>query len=112
MTGGFVVTVSFSIKTEYRTDFRRAVSKNAADSLKFEPGCRLFEVCEANEGSEIFLYELYDHKAAFDAHLATEHFRSFDRIVSSWVIDKRVTTYAKIGSEGRDVSLDTAGRPN
>ncbi|MBH5397799.1 antibiotic biosynthesis monooxygenase [Bradyrhizobium sp. CNPSo 4010] len=94
--GGFVVTVSFSIKAEYRADFRKAISKNAADSLGLEPGCHLFEVCEAKEGAEIFLYELYDDKEAFDAHLATEHFRSFDQLVSSWVIDKRVATYAKI----------------
>ncbi|MGY3238516.1 autoinducer 2-degrading protein [Bradyrhizobium sp. USDA 4472] len=96
MTGGFVVTVSFSIKAEYRADFRKAMSKNAADSLKLEPQCRLFEVCEAKEGAEVFLYELYDVKDAFDAHLATEHFRSFDRLVSPWVVDKRVTTYSKV----------------
>ena len=72
----------------------------------------IFEVCEAKEGSEIFLYELYDDKAAFDAHLATEHFRSFDKMVSSWVVDKRVTTYAKIGAQERDLTPDMAGGPN
>lgn len=42
MMGKFVVTVSFSIKAEHRADFHKAMSKNAANSLKLEPGCRLF----------------------------------------------------------------------
>lgn len=57
------------------------------------------------------LCELYDDKAAFDAHLATEHFRIFDRTVSPWVVDKRVTTYAKVEQNARDGSSDMAGRP-
>lgn len=48
--GEFVVTVTFSIKEEHRVEFRKAMLANAADSIALEPGCRLFEVCEAADG--------------------------------------------------------------
>ncbi|MBB4380406.1 putative quinol monooxygenase [Bradyrhizobium sp. SBR1B] len=95
--GEFVVTVTFSIKAGHTVEFREAMLANAADSIALEPGCRLFDVCEAADGAEIFLYEIYDDRAAFDAHLATEHFRRFDRLVAPWVIDKRVATYVRLG---------------
>src|SRR5262249_31484072 len=97
----FVVTVNFSIKPDHRAEFRKAMLANAADSLALEPGCRMFEVCEAADGAQIFLYELYDDRAAFDAHLATEHFQRFDRLVLPWVEDKRIATYDRLETTGR-----------
>ena len=40
----------------------------------------------------VFLYEIYDDRAAFDAHLASPHFRAFDAEVGPWVQDKQVET--------------------
>jgi len=40
--------------------------------------CRQFDVCvSASHSNGVFLYEVYDSKAAFDAHLASAHFRQF-----------------------------------
>ena len=61
-------------------------------SRMLEPGCRVFDVCENQDGSEFFLYE-YDSEAMFRDHLATDHFRRFDSLVGPWVVDKRVVTY-------------------
>jgi quinol monooxygenase YgiN len=107
--GGFVVVVTFTIKAEYRADFSAAMLANAADSLALERGCRVFEVCEGKDGSQIFLYEVYDDKAAFDAHLATDHFRMFDKTVAAWVSDKRVMTYNRLELPA---SSRVVGRPN
>jgi (4S)-4-hydroxy-5-phosphonooxypentane-2,3-dione isomerase len=43
----------------------------------------------------VFLYELYDDKAAFDAHLKTPHFLSFDARVRDWVERKAVGTWTR-----------------
>ncbi|HUP97074.1 MAG TPA: putative quinol monooxygenase [Usitatibacter sp.] len=95
---GFVVTVVFRVKAEHRAAFRDAVLENASASVAHEPGCSVFDVCEKEEGSEIFLYEIYDDEAAFKAHLATDHFRRFDAQVAPWVAEKRVLTYHRLNS--------------
>ena len=93
---GFVVTVAFRVKPEHRAAFREAILANAAASVAGEPGCSAFDVCEKADGSEIFLYEIYDDEAAFKAHLATGHFKRFDALVASWVAEKRVLTYNRL----------------
>jgi autoinducer 2-degrading protein len=89
----YVVTVVFRARPEHRDDFRKAMIENATASRTREPGCRRFDVCEKPDGSEIFLYEIYDDEAAFKAHLATEHFKHFDATVKPWIDHKSVTVY-------------------
>ena len=93
---GFVVTVVFRAKPEHRAAFREAMLENAAASRTGEPGCRIFDVCEKADASEIFLYEVYDDEAAFKAHLATEHFKRFDAQAGPWVEHKQVLTYRRL----------------
>ena len=92
----FVVTVVFVARPEHRDAFRKAMLENAHASRTREPGCRQFDVCEKPDGSEIFLYEIYDDEAAFQAHLATDHFKKFNAQTIEWVSDKRVTTYVRL----------------
>ena len=93
---GYAVVVTFVVMPEHRAAFRDAISENAAASLRLEPGCSVFDVCEGADEAEIFLYEVYDSEAAFREHLATEHFRRFDALVAPWVHEKRVLTYPRL----------------
>ena len=93
---GCAVVVTFRAKPEHRAAFRVAMLENAAASRTKEPGCRQFDVCESADGSEIFLYEIYDDEAAFKAHLATDHYKKFNAQVTPWVAEKRVVTYARL----------------
>jgi (4S)-4-hydroxy-5-phosphonooxypentane-2,3-dione isomerase len=94
--GGFVITVLFTVKPEAKDAFRSAVVENAALSLKNEPGCEVFDVCESFVAPEFFLYEVYGSEQDFKAHLETEHFRQFDKLCASWVTGKQVTRYARL----------------
>jgi len=96
---GYVVTVVFKAHPERRDAFRVATLENAAASRETEPGCSRFDVCESADGSEIFLYEIYDDEAAFKAHLATEHFLRFNALVTPWVVEKRVVPYLRLAPE-------------
>ena len=85
-----LVAVTFQILPERAEAFRDRVGRQAADSLQ-EPGCRRFDIwCDTGDCSRVFLFEIYDDRAAFDAHLASTHFRDFDADVASWVRDKTV----------------------
>lgn len=68
---------------------------NARASREREPGCRQFDVCVTDDDpGRVFLYEIYDDRAAFDAHLASAHFKAFDATVAPWLETKTVRTYA------------------
>jgi len=95
-TRGFVITVLFTVKPEARDAFRAAVLENAALSLEREAGCEIFDVCESSSAPEFFLYEVYGSEQDFQAHLATEHFRHFDKLCASWVAGKQVTPYTRL----------------
>jgi len=93
----FVVTVTFRIKSGYEKAFRERIRDNARRSLSDEVGCHQFDVCENIEGTgELFLYELYADKAAFDAHKASVHFRAFDEATASMVADKQVACWERL----------------
>ena len=74
----FVVTVDFTLDPAQRDAFLPLMLENAARSREDEPGCRQFDVCiDPARPDRVFLYELYDDAAAFDAHLAAPHVRAF-----------------------------------
>ena len=89
-----VVTVDFVVAADFIDAFRAEMLGNARASSLHEPGCRRFDVAYSDEDrSKVFLYELYDDLAAFEAHQRTEHFRQFDARTSDWVISKVARTF-------------------
>ncbi|MDP5218933.1 putative quinol monooxygenase [Ruegeria sp. 2205SS24-7] len=86
----FAVTVVFNLKPGMRDAFLPLMTKNAAASRREESGCQQFDVCVGGDPETIFLYEVYDDRAAFDAHLETAHFKSFNKATSEMIADKVV----------------------
>lgn len=81
-SGAFVVIAEFSIAKEQRAEFLSACHEDATSSVRDEPGCRSFEVLTADESDEqVVLFEIYDSRAAFDAHRVTPHFAEFAKAV-------------------------------
>ena len=88
----FVITVNFSIKIDLVVQFRSLMLDNARLSIELEPGCKQFDVCfDRNDKQKCFLYEVYDDKLAFDAHLAMPHFREFDK-KSAPMLDSKIVS--------------------
>ncbi len=92
----FVVYVIFDVEPESVDRFRRAVLAQAHASLNEEPDCLRFDVAEDEAASRFVLWEIYASKDAFDAHLETQHFAAFDRIVAPWIRTKTVETFSLI----------------
>jgi quinol monooxygenase YgiN len=92
-----VITVLFKVKPGCMEQFRRDMVANADASVRLEPGCRQFDVCtDPLAPDTVFLYEVYDSKDAFDAHLASAHFRSFNDATTAWVESKTVSALERI----------------
>jgi quinol monooxygenase YgiN len=93
----YVVVVDFTVKPEFVAAFRDEMVKNARASRDREPGCRQFDVCIApDDPALIFLYEAYDDRAAFEAHLATPHFLAFNERTTPWLAGKTVRMLERI----------------
>jgi len=90
--GGYVVLVEFRLRSGSRGDFRPLIDENARTSARVEAGCRRFDVIEpADNPDAVLLYEIYDDRAAFDAHVASRHYAKFDAECAGYVVGKSVT---------------------
>ena len=90
----YAVTVTFEIRPDHVEAFRARVRRQAEDSLAKEPGCHRFDVwLDAARPTQVYLYELYDDRAAFDAHRETPRYKDFDKTVTDWVAGKQVATW-------------------
>ena len=89
----YVVTVEFAIDPAQWARFMPLMEENARRSRDDEPGCRQFDVCvdDARAGI-VFLYELYDDRAAFDAHLAKPHFKAFAEATQAMITARSIRT--------------------
>ena len=95
-----IVTVEFIVEPGRAADFRAAMIDNARASREREAGCSQFDVCtDVDDPATIFLYEVYDDRAAFEVHLASAHFKSFDLLVKPWIRRKTVRTYLRLDAD-------------
>lgn len=93
----YVVTVEFTIDPAQWAAFLPLMLDNAQRSREDEPGCRQFDVCtDAGRPDVVYLYELYDDRAAFDAHLASAHFKSFAQATQTMIRNRLIATWHRI----------------
>ncbi|MCR9125796.1 MAG: antibiotic biosynthesis monooxygenase [Rhodobacteraceae bacterium] len=93
----FAVTVTFRISAGRMAEFLPLIVANARASRDTEAGCHRFDVAtDPGRPDEVFLYELYTDRAAFDAHMQTDHFRSFDGAAGGMIAEKAIATYATV----------------
>ncbi|NTJ41043.1 antibiotic biosynthesis monooxygenase [Agrobacterium larrymoorei] len=91
MTGSaFVVIAEFQVKPGQLDAFLEAAKDDADHSVADEPGCYQFDVIRL-EGSDdvVTFYEVYDSRAAFDAHLETPHLARFREAFPPLVAEER-----------------------
>jgi len=93
----YAVTVHIVVKPEFTAAFREAMLTNAGASRGSEPGCRQFDVTVSpDDANHIFLYEIYDDSAGFDAHCATSHYKEFITSTAPWIVSKKAQFFHRI----------------
>lgn len=93
----YAVTVTFDIKPGKMEAFMDAILYNARHSLADEPGCQQFDVCTDPEvPNTVFLYELYDDLAAFEAHQTMPHYKATGPKVADLVANKTLRTFERV----------------
>lgn len=95
----YAVVVTLQIAPEALDAFLPLLHQNAATSLAQEEGCLRFDICtDPERPNEVFLYELYIDRAAFDAHLGSAHFKHFDTAVTPMIAAKDIRTFQNVAT--------------
>ena len=72
------VIVAFELVPGKANEFMPLMQLQARNSRLLETGCVQFDVCfDSSSPEHVFLYEIYEDRAAFDAHLDSDHFKEF-----------------------------------
>lgn len=97
-SGGFVILAQFHLQAGRRERFLEVARADAEASVRDEPGCRHFDVLITHEAADaVWLHEVYDDAAAFEAHLKTPHFARFERDSRELVASSTVRRFEQIG---------------
>ena len=89
----FVVIAEFRIRPGCMDAFLAAAQDDARHSVSDEPGCRQFDVIQPDTDTVVF-YEVYDSRAAFDAHLETPHLERFRATFPALIEAERPVRFA------------------
>ncbi len=88
--GEFSVVVTFKLKPGSAPSFTPMMIENAEASVRDEAGCLQFHVArDEADPDTIWLYEVYDNAASFDAHLQAPHFLQFSERAGD-LIEERI----------------------
>jgi len=90
-----VITVDFVLHEGTMKDFMPHMVDNANKSRTLEPGCDRFDVLVSPKAPDrVFLYEIYQDRAAFEVHLKTEHFLEFSEKTRGYIKDRTIWEFA------------------
>lgn len=93
----FAVCVTFQVVSGKMDGFLPLMLDNAAASREQEAGCHRFDVLtDQAKPDQVFLYELYTDRAAFNAHCESPHFKSFNAATSAMIAGKELTTWETV----------------
>lgn len=93
----FAVVEKLRVDPQNRIRLIALALEKAAITLGTEPGCRQFDVCSDPSLPEtLLLYQLYDHREAFERHVETKHFRSYVLRTSELVKRREVNVFGEV----------------
>lgn len=82
----YVLVVTIDIKAGFKDKFIAAMLDDARGSVGNEPGCVRFDVIQDEKvANRIYLHEVYKDRAAFDLHMTTPHFLTWNETVKDWL---------------------------
>jgi (4S)-4-hydroxy-5-phosphonooxypentane-2,3-dione isomerase len=98
----YVNVVELDIMPAEQEKYLAAIKENGAASIK-EPGCRRFDILFlANNPNHIFLYEVYDSEATYQAHRTTDHFKKYAAATASMVAQRNARPMTSIAFNSKE----------
>ena len=93
----FIVAAELAVEASNHDKFLPHVLENARLSRTTEAGCRQFDVnINPDKAGEFLLYEVYDNRAAFDAHQASAHLKAFREAAGAMLKSRNVRFFQRV----------------
>jgi len=93
----FIVAADLNVEPSNHDLFLPHVLENARLTRTSDPGCRQFDVkVNPQQRGEFLLYEVYDDRAAFDAHQASAHLKAFRAAAGSLLKSRNVRFFERV----------------
>ena len=90
---GFVVSARWRAAEGAADEVRDAILRLAGPSRQ-EPGNRYYQACQDPSEPRVFvIFEIYDDEPAFQAHLASDHFRELGVGTAIPLLDDRIVAF-------------------
>jgi quinol monooxygenase YgiN len=68
-----------------------AIKEVGAATMKTEPGCSEFDITVSQKDpNHLFIFEVYDNAATFDAHLKSDHYKKYAATAKDIVAKREV----------------------
>lgn len=88
--GLYINAVDLDIVPAQQDAYLAAIKENSEAAIQ-EPGCKEFNILVlGDDPNHLFLFEVYENEAAFQAHRASEHFKKYAALTANMVA-KRVS---------------------
>ncbi len=88
----FTVLVQVEVRAELLEEFVRAISENARESVRLDPGCLRFDVLQVAETpTRWMLYEVYTDEASWQRHRLSPHFQTYKAVADRALISREAT---------------------
>jgi (4S)-4-hydroxy-5-phosphonooxypentane-2,3-dione isomerase len=72
-------------------NYLTAIKEVGAASIKSEPGCSEFDITVSQKDpNHLFIFEVYENAAAFDAHLKSDHYKKYAATAKDVVAKREV----------------------
>jgi (4S)-4-hydroxy-5-phosphonooxypentane-2,3-dione isomerase len=72
-------------------NYLAAIKEVGAATIKTEPGCSEFDITVSQKDpNHLFIFEVYDNAAVFDAHLKSDHYRKYAATAKDAVAKREV----------------------
>jgi quinol monooxygenase YgiN len=85
-----VVTTIFEVEADSLDVFRAAMSRQAEITRTREIGCHRYDISfDPKIATRCLTYSIFEDEAAYEHHLATDHFRTFDDLIFERVMSSR-----------------------
>jgi (4S)-4-hydroxy-5-phosphonooxypentane-2,3-dione isomerase len=79
-----------------------ALKENGAAAVH-EPGCHEFNITVSpKDSNHVFLFEVYDNDAAFQAHRATDHFKKYAATTKDMVAKRDARMFSSVAMNRKE----------
>jgi (4S)-4-hydroxy-5-phosphonooxypentane-2,3-dione isomerase len=87
----YINAVNIDVVPGQVENYLAAIKEVGAAAIKTEPGCSEFNITVSQKDpNHLFIFEVYDNAAAFDAHLKSDHYKKYAAAAKDIVAKREV----------------------